>query len=108
MYKFKTIPALAGMLFCTFVLRAQTGSEDPQDTYQLHIKRASSPIVLDGLLGEPAWDEAEVAGDFWMKFPRDGERAPKRTEVRMTSAVTEEPEPPRHCMDDMELVSGMD
>ena len=30
------------------------------------------------------------------------------TEVRMTSAVTEEPEPPRHCMDDMELVSGME
>jgi len=30
------------------------------------------------------------------------------TEVRMTSAVTEEPEPPRHCMDDMELISGME
>jgi len=30
------------------------------------------------------------------------------TEVRMTSAVTEEPEPPRHCMDDMELVSGLE
>ncbi len=84
MIKSGTIPALVGMLLCTFALRAQTGSEDPQDTYQLHIKRASSPIVLDGLLGEPAWDEAEVAGDFWMKFPRDGERAPKRTEVRMT------------------------
>jgi hypothetical protein len=30
------------------------------------------------------------------------------TEVRMTAAVAEEPEPPRHCMDDMELVSGME
>ncbi len=30
------------------------------------------------------------------------------TEVRMTAAVTEDPEPPRHCMDDMELVSGPD
>ncbi len=30
------------------------------------------------------------------------------TEVRMTSAVTEEPEPPRHCMDDMELISGFE
>lgn len=30
------------------------------------------------------------------------------TEVRMTAAVAEEPEPPRHCMDDMELVSGLD
>lgn len=30
------------------------------------------------------------------------------TEVRMTSAITEDPEPPRHCMDDMELVSPID
>lgn len=30
------------------------------------------------------------------------------TEVRMTSAVAEDPEPPRHCMDDMELISSME
>lgn len=30
------------------------------------------------------------------------------TEVRMTAAVTEEPEPPRHCMEDMELISGLE
>ena len=27
-------------------------------------------------------------------------------EVRMTSAATEDPEPPRHCMEEMELVSS--
>ena len=27
------------------------------------------------------------------------------TEARMTLAPTEDPEPPRHCMEDMELVS---
>ena len=27
------------------------------------------------------------------------------TEVRMTAATNEDPEPPRHCMDDMELVA---
>lgn len=70
-------------LFC-LSLFSQNASVDPQENYQLRIKRASSPIVLDGLMGEPAWDEAEVAKDFWMKYPRDGERAPKRTEVRMT------------------------
>jgi hypothetical protein len=29
-------------------------------------------------------------------------------EVRMTSAATEDPEPPRHCMEDMELISTAD
>jgi hypothetical protein len=30
------------------------------------------------------------------------------TEVRMTSANDEVPEPPRHCMEDMELVTSID
>jgi hypothetical protein len=30
------------------------------------------------------------------------------TEVRMTAAPTEEPEPPRHCQDDMRLVTPVD
>lgn len=30
------------------------------------------------------------------------------TEVRMTSANDEVPEPPRHCMEDMELLSSLD
>jgi len=29
-------------------------------------------------------------------------------EVRMTSAATEDPEPPRHCLEDMELVAPID
>lgn len=29
-------------------------------------------------------------------------------EVRMTSAAVEDPEPPRHCMEEMELVGGED
>ena len=30
------------------------------------------------------------------------------TEVRMTSAVEEEPEPPRHCLEDMDLVAPIE
>lgn len=30
------------------------------------------------------------------------------TEVRMTSAASEDPEPPRHCMEDMELVASQE
>ena len=29
-------------------------------------------------------------------------------EVRMTSAATEDPEPPRHCLEDMDLVAPID
>jgi hypothetical protein len=30
------------------------------------------------------------------------------TEVRMTSAASEDPEPPRHCMEEMELIATED
>jgi Na+-transporting NADH:ubiquinone oxidoreductase subunit NqrB len=30
------------------------------------------------------------------------------TEVRMTAAATEDPEPPRHCLEDMDLVSPIE
>jgi DNA-directed RNA polymerase subunit RPC12/RpoP len=30
------------------------------------------------------------------------------TEVRITRAASEDPEPPRHCMDEMEYVPGED
>jgi hypothetical protein len=30
------------------------------------------------------------------------------TEVRMTAAVDEDPEPPRHCMDEMDLQAPVD
>jgi len=30
------------------------------------------------------------------------------TEVRMTSAANADPEPPRHCMDEMDLVGDLD
>lgn len=30
------------------------------------------------------------------------------TEVRMTAAVDEDPEPPRHCMDEMDLLTPVD
>ncbi len=30
------------------------------------------------------------------------------TEVRMTAAVDEDPDPPRHCMDEMDLLTPVD
>ncbi|MDG1573442.1 DUF5916 domain-containing protein [Robiginitalea sp. M366] len=81
---YKTIPALAGMLFSFSALVGQTQVGDPRESHQLEIRRASSPIVMDGLLGEAAWDEAAVATEFWQKYPTDGVPAAKRTEVRMT------------------------
>src|SRR5690606_12450229 len=52
--------------------------------FQLHIKKASSPIRIDGVMDEAAWEEAEVASDFYMLLPMDTSKSEVRTDVRMT------------------------
>ncbi len=74
------------MLVCNFdeALSQNAPVNDPRDQYQLQIRRTISPIELDGTLSEEAWAEADVATDFWVKFPRDDIRADRKTEVRAT------------------------
>src|ERR1700755_3313208 len=52
--------------------------------FELHIHRATSPIRIDGVIDEPAWQQAERAGNFFMVLPMDTSHANVRTEVRMT------------------------
>ncbi len=49
----------------------------------LHIKRAISPITVDGVMDEAAWEEAEVADKFYQQFPYDSSVAIAPTEVRL-------------------------
>ncbi|MEQ1746797.1 MAG: DUF5916 domain-containing protein [Saprospiraceae bacterium] len=50
----------------------------------LHIRRAESPVLLDGLLDEAAWRSAQVGVDFSKQFPVDTGLAEARTEVLLT------------------------
>ena len=45
--------------------------------------RATSPIRLNGVLDEPAWDDAEVIDQFYQQKPFAGMPASERTEVRI-------------------------
>ena len=41
------------------------------DSYQLRLKPAFAPILVDGILDEEPWVQAEVATDFYMVLPMD-------------------------------------
>ena len=56
----------------------------PASPPEVRIKRAISPITLDGIANEPTWLEADVAGDYWQTFPMDTSLATAKTEFRMT------------------------
>lgn len=68
-------------LFLSFLF---AGAQKKNSAYQLHIKKASSAVNIDGELNEPAWMEASVAENFFMVLPMDTSHARVKTEVRMT------------------------
>lgn len=51
---------------------------------QYTIKKAAGEIKLDGLLDEPDWQLAEVAGNFFMNFPVDSMAPTFQSEAKMT------------------------
>lgn len=65
-------------------LFAQTESSANQKTHNLSIRQANAPIKVDGILEENAWQQADIATDFWQNKPQDGIRASSKTEMRVT------------------------
>ena len=80
MKQWLSLGAFTVLYFCFpyFLLAQKAGSP------QVRIKRAISPIELDGVADEAAWREADVARDYWQTFPMDTSRATAKTEFRMT------------------------
>jgi hypothetical protein len=74
----KTLPLI-------FILLAFTApAQKINESYQYHIKPATSKINIDGNLDDEAWKNTDVAKDFWLKFPTDTAHANNQTEVRLT------------------------
>ena len=71
------------LLFLALLPALPLLAQKKNEAYQLHITRASSPIVIDGSIDEEAWKSTEVVNNFWMVLPMDTSRANVRTDVRM-------------------------
>jgi len=50
---------------------------------EIRAVRIDVPVVLDGLLNEPVWNEAEPVSDFTQRELHEGEEATEKTEVRV-------------------------
>jgi hypothetical protein len=72
------------IFFLIIGLLTSASGQKKNDAFRLNIREASSPIIIDGVMDEVAWLEAEVATDFYMMLPMDTSRANVRTDVRMT------------------------
>ncbi|MEK6478780.1 DUF5916 domain-containing protein [Catalinimonas sp. 4WD22] len=71
---------IINLLLINIPLLAQKKNAD----YRLYLKKSNTAISIDGSINDPAWQEAEVAKDFYMILPMDTSLAQVKTEVRMT------------------------
>ncbi|MDX1910696.1 MAG: DUF5916 domain-containing protein, partial [Saprospiraceae bacterium] len=97
-----------------FPLLAQTLDRAAQQAaFQLKIARTNDPVKVDGDLAETTWQQAAIAGDFWLKWPRDGAPAPQQTAVQcayddryLYVAVTAYDTTPRHVIQSLKRDVG--
>ncbi|MRG44733.1 hydrolase [Chitinophaga sp. SYP-B3965] len=71
------------LLFCC-LFSLPIIAQKKNDAYQLHIRKATSPVKIDGVVDEPAWAASDTATDFYMILPMDTSYAKVRTDVQMT------------------------
>lgn len=53
------------------------------DPKEISVKFISETIKADGILDEPVWETAEIAGNYWQYFPLDSVKANQQSEIRM-------------------------
>ncbi len=59
-------------------------SQKKNAAFELPIRKTALPVIIDGMMNEPAWQQAAVANEFYMVLPMDTSKAKVKTEVRMT------------------------
>jgi Domain of unknown function (DUF5916) len=70
--------------FLFLILSIGTLNAQNKPGTELHIKKAKGEIKIDGVLDESDWNEASVAGNFFLNYPVDTAKSPFQTEARVT------------------------
>ncbi|MDP5121157.1 MAG: carbohydrate binding family 9 domain-containing protein [Spirosomaceae bacterium] len=69
-------------VFLIFLATVSFGQKQ-NDNYNYYIKRATSPIKVDGIVDEIAWESPQVGASFAQILPMDTSMAIARTEFKM-------------------------
>jgi Domain of unknown function (DUF5916) len=76
--KFTSSILVAALLLLSISIMAQNPEKE------IHIKKATSTIRLDGVLDEAAWQISDIANRFFLNRPYDSSFAKNQTEVKIT------------------------
>ena len=65
-------------------LALPTAAQKKNEAFQLNIRKTTSPIEIDGIGNDLAWQDTDVATNFYMVLPMDTGMANEPSEIRMT------------------------
>ncbi|MGI9549614.1 MAG: DUF5916 domain-containing protein [Aurantibacter sp.] len=71
-------------LFCFLGFVFLASAQKKNESFQLNIRKTNQAITIDGIGDDLAWQDTEVAKDFFMVLPMDTDPANEKTEIRMT------------------------
>ena len=66
-----------------FVLNSIKSNGQTEKKRSVFVKKIDQNILLDGVLDEDIWDQAEIVTDFWQNFPTDSLRSINKTIVKL-------------------------
>ena len=71
-------------LLTVFAIAFSGYSQKKNDAYRLHIRKTNLPVKIDGFGDDKAWEDTDIAKDFFMVLPMDEGKANELSEIRMT------------------------
>ena len=87
MFKYVLSLLFISITICTFSTKATSQAQRVnQQDYTIHMLKTTEEVTIDGILDEKIWSKSDVATDFWMSEPIDGEKVPDEydTEAMIT------------------------
>ena len=74
---------IASVFFCCLICLSLS-AQKKNERYKLEIRKTLLPIKVDGAIDDEAWQQTDVAKDFFAVLPMDTSFAKVKTEVRIT------------------------
>jgi hypothetical protein len=106
----------AAPFFCALAFAAHAQGAQPNGPVRIVAGKATSPIHLDGVLDEPAWQQAGVISNLTQQSPHPGAPTAFHTEVRILvdgdtlylGVTCFDPDPPKIAVHTMQRDGDMD
>ncbi|KAA2216941.1 carbohydrate binding family 9 domain-containing protein [Maribacter flavus] len=71
-------------IVCLFLFVHLVTAQKKNTDYRLNIKKTKHPVKIDGIGDDVAWQDAEVAKDFFRVLPMDDGLATEQSAIKMT------------------------